>query len=182
MKEETPEKNLATEEKIEPIKVPWYEKIPFVLKALFIKYWFMGLDYFLFAMGLTYWMDKDFAAQPGYAYLQMAILGLAMGFFNDFMLYNIYGALETNRREAVWYEIYKSKKFYSLLINLAYGLAWGFATSFVGGYLASLCANGLFQEAFSWAFLGLVVDAFLLFLKDIPLYLVKKKRGEAINL
>jgi hypothetical protein len=161
----------------EPIKIPWYEKIPFSVKAIVFKYWFIGLDYFLFAMGLTLWMGDNY--NP---YLQMAILGLAMGFFDDFLLYNINGAMESGDRQAQWYEIYKSRKFLSLLINLVYGLAWSFLTSYSAAYLASLTQNGLFQEAFSWALVGLVVDALLLFFKDLPLYLVRRKKGEAIHL
>jgi hypothetical protein len=173
---------LASEEKPEPLRVPWYEKIPFCVKAIFFKYWFIGLDYYLFAMGLSIWMGDSY--NP---YLQMSILGLAMGFLDDFMLYNIYGAFEGHNREAFWYEIYKNKSIWSTLINLVYGLVWAFAASYLCAYFASLIpetswANGLFQEAFSFALVGLVIDAGFIALKDLPFFILRKKRGEEIHL
>src|SRR5574344_252188 len=141
VQEESGKQERAPQE--EKIKIPWYEKIPFSVKAIVFKYWFIGLDYFLFAMGLTLWLGDNY--NP---FLQMVILGLAMGFFDDFMLYNIYGAFENGYHQARWYEIYKSRKFLSLIINLVYGLAWSFATSYSAAALANLVNNGLFQEAF----------------------------------
>ena len=44
--------NLVDKKILKKYKVHWYHRIPYPVRALLIKYWFFGLNYFLFQMGL----------------------------------------------------------------------------------------------------------------------------------
>jgi hypothetical protein len=176
-KAESPEKN---EEVQAAYKVPFFERIPFAVKALFFKYWFMGADYFFFVMGISM-----FAGDSYNLYLQILLLGIAMGFFNDFLLYNLYSAMESGYHESFWYEIYKSKKWISLLINVLYGLVWAFLTSIsCAGLVKVIPSNdfGAFREPLTFAVMGLAIDFGFIFIKDAVAFVLKKRRGEEIHL
>jgi hypothetical protein len=144
--------------------ISWFDRIPYPVRALVIKYWFMGCAYFFFVTAFTFWMGDNYSI-----YLQMIILGVAMGVFNEFLVYNIFEAMESARHEAFYYEIFKSKKFYSLLINLVYGILWSVGTSLLCAYLVTVTpANdfGLWREPLTFALMGFVIDGLAVAMKD----------------
>lgn len=179
--QEPKEKNI-TDPKDTPLvqayKVSWFDKIPYWIKACVFKYWSYGMVYFFFVMGLgTIWVDYGDAI-----YIQMIVLGAAMGILNDLIFYNVLQVIETSDRESRWWLLFKNKKVYSLFINLAYGLAWGFATSLLSAFFASLIDGVLpnswfFREPLTFALVGSLIDAFVIGFKDLIMFLVEKRKG-----
>jgi hypothetical protein len=173
---ETSDKNFS-EVPTNPYKISWFDKIPFWVKAVFVKYWAIGAIYFFFVMGLTAWMNVNYNPL-----VQMLVVGLAQGFMNDFITYNILDALESSRREAHYWWIFKNAKFYSLVINLVYALAWSYGTGFLCAYLSEITpynAFGVWKEPLTFAIVGLVIDLVAIGLKDLIVYLVNKGRARA---
>lgn len=153
--------------------VSWFDKIPYWIKAVLLKYWSCGMVYFFFVMGLgVYFMNTTY--DP---YLVMLIVGVAMGFINDFVIYNILVAMDTDKNESRFYMMFKSKKVYSLLINIPYGIVWAFVTGIICALLVTVIpANefGLFREPLTYGVIGLAVDAIFVFIKDVAVYYCRK--------
>lgn len=152
-------------------KVTWFDRIPFWVRASLIKYWFFGMAYFFFVMGMTFLMG---ISDPGtLLFFQILILGVAMGFLNDFIIDNILEVMETNRHEAHYWWIFKSKKWWSVLINLPYGLLWSALSVLVCGLLGNAVdatgVSGLdwtFREPFSFALVAFAIDGVFVLAKD----------------
>lgn len=166
-----------SQEKVKPYQVSFFDKIPFAVKALVIKYWFFGALYFFFVMGITAFMGDKYSVT-----LQMLLLSVVIGVANDFLVDNILLALETSHHEAHWWWMIKSKKLYSLFLNLAYGFVLGFGASLLCAYFASLLPSndfGFFREPLSFAFVALALDLLLTGLKDGLVYLFRGKERNA---
>lgn len=160
-------------------QLAWYHRIPFFVKAVLIKYWFFGLNYFLFEMGLGY-LFPDMSAYS--AWLLILIASLAQGVFNDILVYNILDAWENKPGEAKNYELFKSKKLYSLFINIVYGFVWGFITYYLCGTIATAIQHlwpqsYFFQEPLSFALIGFAVDAVFVSIKDGIVAFVEARRS-----
>ena len=160
-------------------QLAWYNRIPFWVKAVIIKYWFFGLNYFLFEMGLGYLLN-DMTAYS--AWLLILIGSFAQGIFNDVLVYNILDAWENVPGEAKNWEFFKSKKLYSLFINIAYGLVWGFLTYYLCGIIATAiqtqwAESYFFQEPLSFAVIGFLIDGVFVLFKDSIVYLIQRRRA-----
>lgn len=154
----------------------WYHHIPYWVKALFIKYWFFGLNYFLFQIGLGY-LIKDMTAYN--SMVLMLIQGVAQGIINDIFIYNILETVEDFPGESFWWVIFKKHKLYSLFINVAYGMVWGYLSWRSNGLLASNIIKAwpqswFFQEPFSWAVIAFIIDGAFILIKDAIYHLVTK--------
>jgi hypothetical protein len=80
----------AKEEEIqEPIKVSWFDKIPYWVKAVFVKYWFFGAIYFFFVMGIT-----SFVGNAYEVVWRTVTVCLAIGFMNDLLINHILSFME----------------------------------------------------------------------------------------
>jgi hypothetical protein len=161
-----------------PYKISWFDKIPFWVKAVLIKYWAIGAIYFFFVMGITTWMNVTYNPL-----IQMLVVGIAMGFMNDFITDNILDAIETSKKEAHYWWIFKNAKIYSLFINLAFALAWSYATGFLCAYLVTITpANsfGVWQEPLTFAVIGLAIELAAIGLKDLIVYLWQKMWGPCL--
>ena len=65
--------------------------VPYPVKALLIKYWFFGLNYFLFQRGL----GSLFAQLTDKNSLYLRIISsFALGVFNDFLVYPILDTIQ----------------------------------------------------------------------------------------
>lgn len=154
-------------------RIHWYQKIPYPVRALFIKYWFFGLNYFLFDVGLGYLDFFQSSSGDIFAYatlILMLISGLALGVFNDLFVYNILDIIEDFPNEKEHYVIFKSKKLYSLFINILYGLLVGFISRLICGNLTRLIDptlhTFLFREPFTCALMMFVIDALFITIKN----------------
>lgn len=170
----------------EPIKVSWFDRIPFWVKAVFIKYWFFGMTYYFFVTAFGYFFQNN-EVYNNNPIISWIIVGCATGFFNDWMVYNILDTVETKRGQSFYWVMFKNKKFYSTLINLVYGLVWSCLTFLLCAFFADLIMKSdpetwWFREAFSFALIGFVIDGAFVGLKDCIYFTVqwlrKRKEGE----
>lgn len=164
--------------KVKPAR-SFFDRIPFAVKALFIKYWFFAAIYFFIAFGLGEFIGSD-------GYLLALILGIAVGFVNDFIVYNILNTLESDRREAHYYEYFKSKKLYSLLINLPIAIVWSYATAYICSainslFLGSMTVNWICAEPFTYGLVALIVDGVLIFIKNIGVLAFRRLLNKEVS-
>jgi hypothetical protein len=177
MKKRKDERNVYDGEDYRPA-VKWYNHIPFVLKALVLKYWFYGLEYYLIEMGIGYFITDN-----TYAYLLMLLLGFTIGLFNELFVYNLLSIFENHPEQSKPYVFIKSKKLYSLFINVIYGIAFGFIVMVLFALLqnavtatadvARIEQFGLFSPLIFAGF-ALVADAVFVGLKDLFVVLFRK--------
>ena len=116
------------------------------------------------------------------AWLLILIGSFAQGIFNDVLVYNILDAWENVPGEAKNWEFFKSKKLYSLFINVAYGLLWGFLTYYLCGIIATAIQSQwaesyFFQEPLSFAVIGFLIDGVFVLFKDSIVYLIQRRRA-----
>ncbi len=158
-------------------KTSFFQKIPYWVKAIFLKYWFYGALFFFVAMGLS--LKGENLAVAG---------GLVGGLVFDFMYGNLLLLMETEPDQHDNFIIYKSKKIYSVIFNILFELAVFFGTAYLCIWFVSLfptqegyATNWWFQEPLSMALVALIVDEFILLIKYIIKLIVfkikEKKRG-----
>ncbi|MFA6812001.1 MAG: hypothetical protein WCR45_02755 [Bacteroidaceae bacterium] len=148
-------------------KLSRFQRIPFWVKAVLIKYWSFGMIYYFIIAGLGIYLIKYDVS------LSFLIMGIVMGLVNDIVVNNILEVIDDENHHAHWYWIFKSKKVYSLLINIVYGVIWGVISGIFSAFLASVIPNntiGLFQEPFTFALVGSLVEAFFVGIKDLIVY------------
>ena len=88
-------------------------KVPYSIKAILIKYWFYGAVCFFSLMGFI-GISGENAALVG---------GLIAGALFDIACYNILEMIDHDNNKAKYYMMYKSKKIYSVFINVVYQVA-----------------------------------------------------------
>jgi hypothetical protein len=178
--------DLVDKKTLKKYRIHWYQRIPYPVRALLIKYWFFGLNYFLFDMGigaLEIFQKNDFGSNL----ILWLIGGFALGVFNDIFLYNILDVIEDYPKESKPYVIFKSKKLYSLFINIVYGLLIGYLSHIICGSIV-LAINSdtenlgwWFREPFTCALVMFVLDGAIIALKNFLVLLVKNIRGTDSN-
>jgi len=146
------------------------KNLPFGLKATFIKYWFYGALYFFCFMGLGTFLQNENL---------ILVTGLIGGVLFDIALYNIFLLFAETREEASNWWIYKSKKFYSVLINIVVILGLLFAFYYIIVPIKAAMGKGspfwwLFQEPLSAALLLTTLDTALCWLKNLIIIAVRK--------
>ena len=87
-------------------------RIPVWVKALFIKFWFAGAVCFFFYWGL--------AAYIGNWLDQMFIFGLGLGVVTDLLTKNVMIFISSEDKEYYPYMMFTSKKYWTLIANIAY--------------------------------------------------------------
>ncbi len=183
MKQDQPEKkkegvSLSKEEKKrEKANRSFLARIPYPVKALFIKYWFFGLNYFLFQMGLGYLFLQ--LTEQNSLYLRL-ISSFALGVFNDFLVYPILDTIQIYDGQGSPYWRCRGKHIYSFFVNVLYGFIVGALSWFICLKLYLLIASldpstFFFREPFSFALVRFIVDGLFIFIKDIIIRLIKGK-------
>ncbi len=112
------------------------------------------------------------------------ISGIALGVFNDLFVYNILDVIEDYPGQKKPYVIFKSKKVYSLFINVIFGIV----VAFLGRWLSGLIALaidpeltnvwGWFREPLTCGLMMFVVDGALISIKNFIVYLYHYFRGD----
>lgn len=178
---EKEDEGLVDKKTLKKYRAHWYNKIPYPVKALFIKYWFFGLVYFLFMNGLG--SLEIFRSEALFSVMTLVLIlitGLAIGVFNDLLVYNILDVLEDYPGQKEDYVFFKSRKLYSIFINIVYGLVVGFSGIYLCGTIASLVDPSLsslwFREPFTCGLVLSVVDGVFLLLKYFFVHKVFGKR------
>lgn len=175
------EEGLVDKKTLKKYRVHWYNRIPYPVKSLFIKYWFFGLVYFLFMNGLG--SLEIFRSETLFSVMTLVLIlitGLAIGVFNDLLVYNILDVLEDYPGQKEDYVFFKSRKLYSIFINAVYGLVIGFCGIYLSGTLASLVDPSLsslwFREPFTCGLVLFFVDFVFLLLKYLFVHKIFRKR------
>ena len=148
----------------------FFTRLPYWLKAIFIKYWFFGSICFFVLMGSSL-IGEDAAL----------FAGALSGAIFDLVVYNILVMMDSDLNESRHYIIFKSKKIYSLFINIAYNmalfiLAMLFCSTIVKTYKDPV-NNWFLQEPFSQALVLFVFDAVFVTIKNITVTVIKKIKG-----
>ena len=175
-------KPLVDKKVLKKYQTHWYQKIPYPVRALLIKYWFFGLVYFLFEMGIGaipyFRNDSSVSILAVNSIILMLITGLGLGVFNDLLLYNILDLIEDVPGEKRPYVLFKSKKIYSLFINSIYGVIVGFLSLYICGLIAKAISptseTYFFREPLTCALIMFIVDYIFLSIKNLIVYIYKK--------
>lgn len=166
-KKKKTEEEIKLEEEIKEYQKPsFFTKIPYGVKAEFIKYWFYGALFFFTAMGLK--VTGENLALVG---------GLLGGLVFDLGYGNILLMIEDQAGQHENYIIYKSKKVYSIIFNILFELAVFFVTLLICGQIVSLYPSNdlwLFQEPLSMGLVALIVDGILLLIKYLIIKIINK--------
>lgn len=146
----------------------FFHRLPFGVKATFIKYWFYGALYFFCFMGLGLYTSNENL---------ILATGAIGGVLFDIALYNIYILIADTREEASKWWFFKSKRFYSIFINVIILTGLFFLFYFIVVPInqakpASLA--WLFQEPLSAAVLLTVLDTGLVWIKNLFIIWFKK--------
>ena len=176
MSEEVKEKNLIDEE-ISMDDLHAYKqqgflaRLPYWLKAVFLKYWFFGAIYFFVMMGLAELSGENAAI----------LAGTISGCLFDIVVYNILIMMDSDLNESRHYMIFKSKKIWSIFINIVYQVALFILTMIICSSLLSLIEKEgqvtyFLREPFSVALVLSLLDATALFIKNIIVFLVNKNK------
>ena len=143
-------------------------KVPYSIKAILIKYWFYGAVCFFSLMGFI-GISGENAALVG---------GLIAGALFDIACYNILEMIDHDNNKAKYYMMYKSKKIYSVFINVVYQvavflIAMVIISSIVSTYKDPV-NNWFLQEPLSIALVLTAIDAIFLLIKNLLVKLFKK--------
>lgn len=148
----------------------FFTRLPYWLKASFIKYWFFGAIIFFALMG-TGLIGENASI----------FAGVLSGCLFDIVVYNILIMMDSDKNESRHYIMFKSKKFYSLFINIGYQvvlffLAMLFCSSIVSLYKDPV-NNWFLQEPFSIGLVLFIFDGVFITIKGLIALLVKKTKG-----
>jgi hypothetical protein len=121
------------EKEVRPYKYSRLSKIPAVIKAVIIKYWFAGAIYFFIGWGIPYNTIDQLDVMAG--------LGLAIGLVTDVIVNKILILLDDDKNKMRKYIMFSKKKIYSILINLIYGLVLSVFISYTYSYINVLVIN-----------------------------------------
>lgn len=171
-------------------QVSWFDKIPYWIKAIIIKWWFFGMIYFFFVMGLAGLIGEDSYVW----YIQVVVICFAIGVCTDIFTNNILEVVETRPNQSKWWLMIHGHKFIGFLVNVAYGIVIGLAASFICAWFTSLIdapniEAGIadrtywFREPCSFALVALAVDMLCIGIKDLIVYLINRGKvpeGEGI--
>lgn len=143
-------------------------KVPYSIKAILIKYWFYGAVCFFSLMGFI-GISGENAALVG---------GLIAGALFDIACYNILEMMDHDNNKSKYYMMYKSKKIYSVFINVIYQvavflIAMVIISSIVSTYKDPV-NNWFLQEPLSIALVLTAIDAIFLLIKNLLVKLFKK--------
>ena len=175
--QEVEEKKLKYEDEISMDDLHAYKqqgflaRIPYWIKAVLLKYWFYGAICFFVLMGLGASLEKGEN--------RAIACGLIAGLVFDFIVYGIYRAMDSDKKESKHYMMFKSKSVYSVLINVSYQLlvfilGMLIMTSIVATYKDPV-NNWFLQEPFSQALVLTALDAVFVLIKNLLVYLFRKK-------
>ena len=155
----------------DPYRTDFLARIPTFIKGLFIKWWFAGVVCFFVNMGLGIYIG---------ATADLVLFdGIFLGIFIDVFVNPIFRFMESDKREYNNYMMFPFpfKAYWTFFTNILYyvGIAWAvnFVYLFINDYMFSLSI-----EPLSWALIVVAVDMVFIGIKDLIVYLVKKRKKE----
>lgn len=152
-------------------KTSLLSKIPYGVKAIFIKYWFYGAVCFFVGMGLG-----NLGVQ-GFTYV--AIAGLVAGALIDIACDNILLMMDSSKNESKDYMIFKNKSIWSMLINILYAILLYYLCGIFCSTMVSLYTDPtiwFLQEPLSQALVLIIFDGVFLAIKYLIKVIVRKNK------
>lgn len=166
-------------EKVNVYKLSFFDKIPYIVKALFFKFWVYGFIFFFIDMTLG---DLIAGIPDGWIWIHV-IRGVALGAVVDLILNHFLPAFETDKKESRYYMMLRTNKFYSVFVNIFYCVLLSLLVGLSCNAMSSALAGALgkeviwvFREPFTFAFTMLVFDAVLQTIKNVLVGLFSRLR------
>lgn len=153
-----------------PYKLDRLSRVPTVVKALFIKWWFAGMCCFLFVMGLQ--------ALIGQGENLIWVNGVMMGVVVDVLVNPCLRYFDDDTKKCNNYMMFPFpfKKFWTFFANVAYAVVvmWGVNYAYMGINLLFRRAIGL--EPLLFGVFYVIIDMAFIGVKDGIVYGVKKAK------
>ena len=158
-----------------PYKRDKLSAIPFWIKALFIKWWFVG--------AVTYFIVFGFGAS--FAPLDMVIVvGIILGVVTDVLVNPIFFMMESDRHEYNAFIMFPFpfKKYWTFFANILYYIAVYIPVAYIYGAINKYWGNLPVEPVICGVF-TLVIDMALIGIKDLAVLLVKNcgKKEKALD-
>lgn len=178
------------EEKDSPTEINPYAKrgflarIPYSVKAIFLKWWFFACGYFFVGWGLTSFIGGDDTTAGGVSTIIAIVLALFNGVVTDMMVDNIISLMDSDKKESQWYIMFHNGKIYSLLINILYSFVITFLMVYtvegIGLLFESTIGNaGPFKNGLEPILTGIIClfyDLIFIGIKDLIVYNYRKRK------
>lgn len=157
-----------------PYKLDKLSRVPTVVKALFIKWWFAGMCCFLFVMGLQHLIQGENL---------IWVNGIMMGVVVDVLVNPCLRYFDDDTKKCNNYMMFPFpfKKFWTFFANVAYSVVvmWGvnFAYMGISRFLESAMGSTKFgMEPLLFGVFYVVIDMAFIGVKDGIVYGVKKSK------
>lgn len=154
-----------------PYRTDFLSRIPTFVKALFIKWWFMGVVCFFVNMGLGIYVT---------ATTDLLLLdGIFLGVVVDVFVNPLFRFMETDKREYNDYMMFPFplKAYWTFFTNVLYYIGVAVLVNFVYLFINEFMFS-LAIEPLSWALIVVAVDMIFIGIKDLVVHLVKKRVKE----
>lgn len=165
----------------------FFSRIPYCVKALFLKWWAFGAGIFFIFIGLSNVLAGDKAPSGGLVWVLGALLALFNGVVTDVVVDKILELFETpEKRESQWYKMFHNKKLYSLFINIAYSFLLTYVVIIFVDVIAYLLKEytgsaGVFKngiEPYLTGLIFLVFDMIFISIKNGIVILIRKNKNK----
>lgn len=170
------------DKEFDPYKVDKFSRIPAWLKALFIKWWFAGMVCYFVITGLGTVISDDLD--------RLVLAGVVLGLVVDVIVNPIFRFMESSDKEYNNYIMFPFpiKQFWTFFTNIIYYVGVTVAVMYIyrGLNLLGDVVNGtpngeaihLGVEPLLYALFILIIDMALIGIKDLIVYLVKRKKHQ----
>lgn len=185
--DEGKKKKETSPEEIRPyMKQGFLSRIPYSVKAIFMKWWFFGCGCFFVLWGLSNFFGGDTSTNAGISMILAIVLALFNGVVTDLMVDNLLLLMDTDKRESQWYMMFHNGKLYSLFINIVYSFLVTFASVITIDLIAfaldqTIGNAGPFENGVEPILCGiicLIFDLLFIGIKDLIVYYVRKKKAK----
>lgn len=158
----------------DPYKTDFLGKIPVWLKAVFIKWWFAGMVCYFIMFGIQQFMNAD----P----IDVVVLtGIVLGLVVELFVNPVFRYMEKGDREYDPYVMFPFpfKAYWTFFTNVLYYVVVVVIVNFAYLGLGELSIiNGV--EPLLFGTLSVIVDMAFIGIKDLIVYLVKKRKKERV--
>ena len=169
--------NKNKKKEFNPYKRDKLSRIPYWIRALFIKFWFFGAVCYFVLMGL----GTAFANSDGtYNWVQdvqlYIVCGVVMGIFVDCFVNPIFRMMESDEKEFNNFMMFPFpfKQFWTFFANALYYLVVTLGVGYIYMFIDLYIAEFSGVEPLLFGVFCLVVDMAFIGVKDLIVYLVKR--------
>lgn len=165
------------DKKFNPYKHDKLAAIPFWIKALFIKWWFVG--------AVSFFMVFGFSSTAMDTLDRIVVIGIILGIIVDVLVNPIFRMIESDKKEYNWFMMFpfEFKCFWTFFANIIYYIVVYMIVAIIYGQINVNFGNLQVEPVLSGLF-TLIVDMVFIGIKDGVVALVKKmshKRKEKVN-